>query len=638
MVASIDVLRNDVVERFRYRIRTADRLRLSKDELAVLIDGFLQLLQSTTSESDIRSLCDAEIRLLEEGYPQPTVAKYLTVYRKAIVTAIAEGSLHLTDRNSHHFVHQQRVTGVREARLEHWALTYLKYAPEVYENIGQRSQLTNRGKQLNLRLVPVDVYLNLLQQFLHRSGPFADRWLAVAIAGLTGRRFAEVIAKGTFSVTEHSHLLHFEGQQKSARAEGYDILTLIPAQDVLDAISRLRRFPEVKEIAQLQGDDLKTALNLLNRKLNAMCGAALRKVVPPLEGKGTVTVHNLRGLYGAIAVYLFCPPHQHDYAFIQHYLGHVMSSPATGHYFRYALADAQGNPLRDKGVLLDQIGVLPMPMTNDPNDPEEPMVKRQKNGNDILTMEEQSTPEQWLTVLDGRVSELRADFESRLMLLEQRSQTSWIIERIENLEVENQTLRQERDEAIAFMQRNQGSVAELQRLRAENEALSQSLQQAQSKLDGFRQLLNGTDPVQPSVQSVSQDAKEPPIVFKEDMEAKAPVKSVKAPQQESVREPLETDTKVRGPKSGKAFQRAEAIFLAIKDWNRLYPSESFAVNPGLLETVFRIHRQAAKEFFEVYQNELWDYHQEMGVESPRWHNRGKDTQKLKAFVLEKLGI
>jgi hypothetical protein len=451
----------------------------------------------------------------------------------------------------------------------------------------------------------------------------------VAIAGLTGRRFAEVIAKGTFSLTPHSHMLHFEGQQKSARLEGYDILTLIPAQDVLDAISRLRQFSEVKAIAQLQGEDLKTALNLLNRKLNAMCSDVLREVVPPLEGKGTVTVHNLRGLYGAIAVYLFCPPHQHEYAFIQHYLGHVMASPATGHYFRYALADAQGKPLRDKGVLLQEIGVLPVPIGDYQ---EENMVKNQKSTKESPTVPEDPMPDQWLTMLEGRVAELRVDFESRLAAVEQRSQTSWIIERIETLEVENLSLKKERDEAISFMRQNQGTVAELQHLRAENETLSQTLRQAQSKLDGFRQLLNGPGPVEPPIETSKQDApeqsKEPPISFEE----AAPVKKMIALEGQGIY------LKARGPKSGKAFQRAEAIFLALKDWNHLYPSESFAINPGLLETVFRVHRQAAKDFFDAYQNELWEYHQEMGVESPRWHNRGKDTQKLKAFVLEKLGI
>jgi hypothetical protein len=43
-----------------------------------------------------------------------------------------------------------------------------------------------------------------------------------------------------------------------------------------------------------------------------------------------------------------------------------------------------------------------------------------------------------------------------------------------------------------------------------------------------------------------------------------------------------------------------------------------------------------KDFFEAYQNELWEYHQEIGVESPKWHNLGKDTEKLRAFVEERV--
>jgi hypothetical protein len=651
VLSSPDLCRHDVVESFRDRIQRADRLRLSQEDLSRLINGFLVLLQGATSEVEIKSICGAEIQLLEEGYPRPTVAKYLTVYRKAIVKAIADGLLPLSDCNSHHFVHHQRVTGLQEERLEHWALTYLKYAPEVYEQITQRSQVTNREKQLSLRLVPVHRYLDLLQQFLQRPGVFADRWLAVAIAGLTGRRFAEVIAKGTFSLTGHSHMLHFEGQQKSARSEGYDILTLIPAQGVLAAIERLRQFPEVKAMAQLRGEGLKQSLNLLNRKLNAMCGAALCEVVPPLDGKKTVTVHNLRGLYGAIAVYFFCPPQHHEYAFIQHYLGHVLSSAATGHYFRYALVDSDGKLLRDKGVLRAEIEQWPLPIADCS---EETMVRIQnnktpknktpKNTQHPVAIVDQSTPAQAelnrvQTELHPEMAQLRSEFESRLRDLEQRFQTSWIIQRLETLEVENLTLKQQYDAAITLAQQYQTGVSNLQCLMTENEILRKQLCQAQAKLDGFRQLLNGTeieDPVVVPPDGTQQSRKQMPISPLDLLPTQGESNSAIAPATTTpdLSRPPAT---VRGPKSGKAFQRAEAIFAAIQDWNRLHPSESFAVNPGLLETIFRIHRQAAKEFFEAYQNELWDYHQELGVESPRWHNRGKDPQQLKAFVLQKLG-
>jgi hypothetical protein len=355
-------LRSEIIQTFRDRIHSNTHFRLSKDELEALINGFVGELQGAKTEKKIQALCDAEIKLLEEGYPQPSVAKYVTRYRKAIAIAIEDGKLPLTKANSHRYIHQQRVTGVQEERLEHWALTYLKYSPGVYESIDKRSQLVNRDKQLNLRLVPVERYLEMLRGFLEKKGQFEARWLATAIAGLTGRRFAEVVSKGTFTLTEHPYLLRFEGQLKSraAHGHGYDIVTLFPAAEILEAIERLRNLPEVKAIAKLKGAALSTALNAFNQKLNSVTGKVLIQVVPPMEGKKSVSVHNLRSLYGAIAVHFFCPELQHEYAFVQHFLGHVMDSPATGHYFRYALSDDQDALLRTKGVMLDKVQELPL--------------------------------------------------------------------------------------------------------------------------------------------------------------------------------------------------------------------------------------------------------------------------------------
>jgi hypothetical protein len=98
--------------------------------------------------------------------------------------------------------------------------------------------------------------------------------------------------------------------------QSYEVVTLFPAQDVLAAITRLRQLQEMQAITRLTGTALMTALNGFNQKLNSMCGKVLMQVVPPLEGKQAVSIHNLRSLYGAIAVYLFCPERQHEYAFV----------------------------------------------------------------------------------------------------------------------------------------------------------------------------------------------------------------------------------------------------------------------------------------------------------------------------------
>jgi hypothetical protein len=628
-----------ILAAYRQRIHQNKRQRLSQPELDELITSFIETLTHQTSETAIKAQCQAEIELLEEGYPQTTLAtKYLSKYRQAIKTAITQGTLPLTPQTSHQYQHHQRHTGQPTTRTEHWALTHLKYSREIYESLDQQQSRNNRSKQLNLKPVPLTQYLQTLQTLLSAESENKSRTQAIAIAGLTGRRIGEVLARGTFQPTDHPYLLHFEGQQKKERP-GYNIITLIPAAEVLTHIEQLRQQPEIQTITQLSGEALKTAINQLDVQINRLCDRHLNQsgIIPPLEGKKTVTVHNLRSLWGAIAAHLFCPDHYHEYAFIQHYLGHVLDSGATGNYFRYQLIDSQGNLLREKGILLNQIGALPLiqpetdPIAHPTLSPSfdlsthesAPMTQAQPNSstpaptpsNVPLTERDlQTLRAEWQQTLNQTITALRADIETQLTKLHQTANPTEITTRIETLEQENLTLRLEHEHAIAQLQ-------------TENETLTQKLKQAQDKLDRFRQLLNSNET------DSANDANE--------TQAHDPSESEPNPVNPDPAQPIHSSeppepSKPRGPQPGKAFQRAEAIVLAIKDWNRLNPSESFAINAGLLETVFRVHRQAVKAFFEAYQNELWDYHQDIGVESPRWHNRGKDPQKLKAFVTQSL--
>jgi hypothetical protein len=633
----LETPRHEIIETYRHRIAQRKHQRLSGQELNDLITGFIETLTHLTSETAIQQQCQTEIKLLEEGYPQTTLAtKYLAKYRKAIEQAIATGILKLTPTNSHQYQHQQRITGIQTNRTQHYALTHLKYTPEIYETLDKRQSQTNRTKQLNLRPVPLERYLQTLKTLLTHQSPLKARTQAIAIAGLTGRRIGEVLARGTFTLTDHPYLLYFQGQQKSQKSQqkhkttkerpGYNIITLIPATDLLKQIEQFRQHPDIQQISTLEGEPLKTAINQFDVQINRQCDRHLGQtgIVPVLEGKKNVTVHNLRSLWGAIATHLFCPDHYHEYAFLQHYLGHVLDSAATGNYFRYQLTDPQGQLLREKGILLTQIGALPLieqqfieqppeqeqepppplldlssqdlaPMTSKAKDPAPELAPSIEPDLLQLRTEWQQTLTEKITALR---SELETQLETQLTQIRQTSNTDELISRIETLETENATL-------------------------------TQKLKQAQDKLDRFRQLLNGTDTPeiepQPDPDQIDQTDKTDQTQQSDQPNSNHAI----APDRPSQAKP-------RGPHPGKAFQRAEAIVLAIKDWNRLYPSESFAINAGILETVFRVHRQAVKAFFEAYQNELWDYHQDIGVESPRWHNRGKDPQKLKAFVTQSL--
>jgi hypothetical protein len=438
--------RSEVIQLFRDRILNGGRFRLSKDDLDVLICGFIEELRGIRAKTRIQALCEAEIRLLEEGYPKASVAKYLSEYRKAIALAVEDGILRMSKATSHRYTHQQRVTGVLEERVEHWALTYLKYSQEVYESLDKRQQAIK-----------------------------------------------------------------------------------------LDTL-------KMKDDAQLD------TVDALPDKVDVVPGA--------LELPPTVT------------------------------------------------PDAKANQSKHDGDVGDDIAI---------------------------SSEVQQLKHDWQTEMNEKMGRLRTEFLAQLQATKQEHSVAWFVKRIETLEEENLKLRLEQDKAIA----GKGSLGhddsgEMDRLKAENMAISAELKTVQDKLDTFRQLLDG-DTVVGEGQAVDGAIASAPKV--EQVSTRSPQSLDAGDKTRPAETTRGTATgTVRGPKAGKAFMRAENIFCAVKDWNRLHPTEAFAINPGVMETVFKVHRQAVKEFFEAYQNELWDYHQELGVESPRWFNRGKDTSKLKTFV------
>ncbi len=184
--------------------------------------------------------------------------------------------------------------------------------------------------------------------------------LAIAIAGATGRRHTEVLTKGNFTLTNHPYLLHFEGQQKKFEGEpnSFDILTILPATQVIQAIIQFRKLPAVAKLQNLssQSNEVKSFNVQVNRMVQKLFQET--EIVPVIQGKQYVSFHRLRGVYGAIAVHFFCPEFRHEHRFLQHYLGHVLSeqvapnSPATPHYFHYYLVDEQGSRLGNKGIKL----------------------------------------------------------------------------------------------------------------------------------------------------------------------------------------------------------------------------------------------------------------------------------------------
>ncbi len=117
--------REDIITRYRDRISTGSRTKLTQEDLHRLIETFLEQLQELTTQDKIRALCEAEITLLEEGYPKATIGKvYVPMYRKAIRAAAIEGKLPMTETTSRQYTYHKRESGETGEAHDHRALDF----------------------------------------------------------------------------------------------------------------------------------------------------------------------------------------------------------------------------------------------------------------------------------------------------------------------------------------------------------------------------------------------------------------------------------------------------------------------------------------------------------------------------------
>jgi len=367
---SHDLSRNEIIARYRQRVELRERTKLTRDDLGQLALHFVERVKQLSSEEEIRNLCRAEITLLEEGYPQSSIgSQYLPVYRRLVGQAIADGALPLTEANSHRINWTKHSTGEQGQSQEHYALAYLKYDRGTYAKLRSTTTGANNQRQDNLQPVNLLLYLAKAQELLHSDEP---EELAIAIAALTGRRHTEVVARGKFERTAYAYTLHFEGQQKDPDTPPFDILTLLPASEVLSAVERFRAMPEIAALVGLGHDAVE--IDAFNSRVNRRVEKHFGSIVPVLEGFKTVSVHRLRGIYGAIAIHYFCPEHKNEHRFLQHYLGHLLdeqgktlpNAAATQHYFHYRLLGEQGKILSVRGIKVMANGLPPTPQQPQP--------------------------------------------------------------------------------------------------------------------------------------------------------------------------------------------------------------------------------------------------------------------------------
>ena len=608
-----DRSRADILAEMEARIRTGSRTKLTRSEREILIDILVDKLVEMAQRGDdtrdaIAQLCQAEVELLEKAYPVSSInSNYLPKYNRAIREAIEQGRLSLNEQNSYEQTWTKR--NGRESGVEkrHHAFDCLVYDYETQMALRSQTTKANNIRQDNLAFVELDDYLETIEQLLHSNDALE---LIVGIAGATGRRHTEVVSVGEFQLRGHPYLLGFAGQQKKADDGGeYDILTLLPAVDILDAMGQLREHPEITDVVGKRADDPEI------QRINAWVNRGVQKllgdsgIVPTLEGFKTVSIHRLRGLYGAIAIHFFCPQHQREHRFLQHYLGHVIegeispNSRATDHYFHYVLT-RNGKPLNARGVKVAAHGLVPI----QEKEVETEQVQEQeveaiaavdamdnKQGHGEMINQQLIETLQTLALHQGRTLEAQAQTIAELhQQLQMADRTS-----VEGAHREN----------------------ELQHLR---EALQRAQAAAETYRAGWQATADEFNAVRaamglPPVKGPQEGAEET-----SDAETHQAKTEMRSPAENNSH--TESDSKTSGP-----HQRAQAIWQLIQDWNTAHPDAPIMVNQSLL-TGRGIHRDAAIDFLERNEPAITQEHHRIGVtpDNERLFNRGKltDFRKL----------
>jgi hypothetical protein len=351
--------RNKIISEYLARIDRHDRVKLSTEERAFLVQDFIEQLQSLESAEAIEQLCRNEVEMLERGYGAGTnsTINYLSKYRTAIAQATEQGKLSMTEETSFFFKGRKQ-TGEPIQALQHLAYDLMRYDNSIYLSNRKQTNIGNNERQDNPQPFNPNRYLEKATQLLQSQEP---ETLAVGIAAVTGRRHTEVAVSGRFSPTGHSYLLTFDGQLKKADPIAYTILTLLPAQAVLEAIDRFRGFPQVQALAGCTSADRQVAAFRARVNTRVRYHFQDTQILPLLPGFQSVSVHRLRAAYARVAIHYWLPGQGvNEQRWLQFYLGHVApgemrdaaNSNSASHYFGYRLVDAQGKPITVTGIKL----------------------------------------------------------------------------------------------------------------------------------------------------------------------------------------------------------------------------------------------------------------------------------------------
>lgn len=667
-----DLTREEIVDRYRKRIIEEKRTKLTRierEQLALLLVETLIHLSDAGEDSEdvIRSLCQEEIELLEEGYPQASISNsYLPIYTQLIKEAIASGQLKLTDLNSYEKPSSSQDKSNEGTEWQHYALDFLLYEKKPQRHDKEVSASDSDGTNDTHYPIDVESYLKKARELLNSS---AAEDIAIALCALTGQRYSDLIQVKPFDEPEFPYLMRCEESSNTASSV-LNILTLIPVREILPHFHRWQQMVSHLGESTTQDSQSRAFVARINHRIRK--AFEFTQIIPIVKGSKTVSIQWLRNAYGAIALYFFCPPTHHTHDFLKHYFIHLLDIESSAdltvetvqHHFHYVPA-RHGKIIPAIGIKIPAHG--PAPLTE---------VRPATEHNDEKT----SAKDTDMSAKDTDISapltrsfmpeELESVVATQVKTIANQAQTiNWLTAEIQELREKIQQLTTEHDEAIAQVHELPALQDKCQQLQQEN----QTLRLAQQKVDAFKALLLDNEAGKQSVEPSSKPSQQsnsplqpdhgskpshPSNDPKDRSNFKQPSQPSRSSRQRSKKQSASPKPKPSAPafsdsdileststpsssrhrllptKESKAQQRAASIVAAIQSWNHQHPDRSFAITKGLLEHEFGINRKAASEFLVGNRQTLLDYYQTIGVKNERGHNRqpGRDIEMLKTFI------
>lgn len=271
-----------------------------------------------------------------------SVATNMSQIRNAIKSW--QESITLDENNSYP---QQTKDGVVN---QHLALLVMNFQSNFHK---ERTKPTEERKQSQRRnlvsISDVNGYQAIIEKLLDSKG---WREVAVGLIAATGRRASEILKTAEFDQIGQFEI-NFSGQLKAKgeEREAYSTFTLIESNKVCDALLRLRRMPEIKELKKKTLAEIDSGRN---STVNKIVVETFSPIIEPPTGEERLSTKNLRASYAAIAIYLFCPWKQEPSQFIRERLGHTSDATASN-YQDYQITDINGKPLT-RGAWVERLG------------------------------------------------------------------------------------------------------------------------------------------------------------------------------------------------------------------------------------------------------------------------------------------